>query len=86
MKNIKLIFAVGMLLTSCHNFAQVGVIRPINYYSETMPNGTYIKDTNYSFTPFIGTWNVSWNSKTITFFISKVTKNLFTYPSGKYYQ
>ncbi len=85
MKNIKLIFALGILLTSCHNFAQVGVIRPINYYSETMPNGTYIKDTNNSFAPFIGTWRVSWNGKTITFFISKVTKNLFTYPSGKYY-
>jgi hypothetical protein len=85
MKNIKLIFAIGILLTTYHNFAQVGIIRPINYYSETMPNGTYIKDTNNSFAPFIGNWRVSWNGKTITFYISKVTKNLFTYVSGKYY-
>jgi hypothetical protein len=85
MKNIKLIFAISTLFISCHNFAQVGVVRPLNYYSETMPNGTYIKDISNSFAPFIGNWQVSWNGKTITFFISKVTKNRHSYPNGDYF-
>ncbi len=85
MKNIKLIFAVGMLLTSCHNFAQVGVIKPINTSGLSVANGTYIKDTNNSFAPFIGTWRVSWNAKTITFYITKVIKNLDTYPNDDFY-
>jgi hypothetical protein len=85
MKNIKLIFAIGILLTSCHNFAQVGVIKPINTSGLDVLNGTYIKDTNNSFAPFIGNWRVSWNGKTITFYISKVIKNLDSFPNGDFY-
>jgi hypothetical protein len=84
MKNIKIILTIITVLFSQINFAQVGVEMPIQTLSTDVANGTYIKDINNSFIPFIGNWQGSWNGKTITFFITKVTKNIHSCTNGDY--
>lgn len=39
-----------------------------------IPAGTYIKDVNNLFAPYIGTWKGTINNKIYTFFITKITQ------------
>ena len=48
-------------------------------------NGAYHKDTNDMLLNFIGTWEATWESKTITLILEKVTQGLTTNSDNTYY-
>jgi hypothetical protein len=59
MKNlIKIIF----LLFACIGYAQEGIVTPLNTLSMDVQNGTYIKDINGEFNPFVGTYEQPCNN------------------------
>ena len=70
-----------LLLFVLHSKAQniVPVEKTINYKiaHKGIPTGTYLKDVNNLFAPYIGTWKGTINNKTYTFFITKKTETSY---------
>ena len=67
-----------LLLSALQSKAQniVPVEKAIDYKTagKGIPAGTYLKDINNLFAPYIGTWKGTINNKTYTFFITKITE------------
>lgn len=82
MKNILKI--IICLLTITAN-SQEGVEVPLNSLSFEHPNGTYIKDFNNIFQPYIGIWKGEKYGKELILQFVKFTKQIITSPNGDYY-
>lgn len=82
MKNIKLsliIFLIGFT-----SYSQV--TWPLNYSTDgEIPNGTYIKDIDNVFLPYVGTWQGTWNGKTLVLQLQKISQQLQSFPNGDFY-
>lgn len=75
-----------MFLMSMNVQSQEGISVPLNHDPTIdIQNGTYIKDIDNVFLPYIGNWETTWENKKMTLTIEKVTKQLRTYPNGDYY-
>ena len=59
---------------------------PLNTDYETVPNYSYLKDTNNELIPYIGTWKANFNNREIILKIDKVENYLIDYISKKFYQ
>ena len=81
MKKIIIIFT---LLISINVKGQPGVTVPLGTW-DTVPNGTYIKDINNVYLPYVGTWKGILNGKEHTYVFQIFTQHMFTNPSGTYY-
>lgn len=81
MKNIlKLIcFFLFTINASC----QVTTIIPLASYN--FPNGAYLKDSNNTLTPYVGTWEGVINDKKYTFVFQVFTQHLNTSANGDYH-
>lgn len=82
MKNIFLII-LSILALSCK--AQ---IVDVNTSAVRMTQGGYYaQDSNHEFTPFLGTWEGTWDNKKITFYFSKIEQYYVNHPRlGHYYE
>ena len=84
----KYIIVLVLIFSFNKNFGQVGVIipidRPDNYY-QNLVNGTYIKDVNNTYSPYLGTWQATVNGKVFTLYLEKATKLLHSYPNNDYF-
>jgi len=69
----------GLFLYGQENVAPLGTL------SYDVPDGTYIKDMDNVFQPYVGTWKGSWDGKTFVLRIEKNLKQLNTFPDGSYY-
>lgn len=67
MKKIIILTFLTQTLLSC---AQTYPIYPLN--SPEAPSGAYIKDIDNEFTPYLGTWEGTWDNKKITFYLNKL--------------
>ena len=84
-KIMKTLFYITALLLTSVIFGQEGVEVPLSTYVD-VPNGTYIKDIQNVFQPYIGTWKgVTSDNKEFTLQLVKFTKHLSSYPNGSYY-
>ncbi|ANF52761.1 hypothetical protein A0O34_20575 [Chryseobacterium glaciei] len=59
---------------------------PLNTYPDDVPAGSYLKDLNNELTPYIGSWNASFNGTQIFLFISKQPHKLIQYGERKFYR
>ena len=82
MKNILKIILLHLTIIS---YSQEGVELPLNSLSFEHPNGTYYKDFNNVYLPYIGTWKGEKYGKELTLEFVKFTKKKFTAPNGNYY-
>lgn len=83
---MKTLFYITLLLLGSITFAQEGVEVPLSTYPTQLQNGTYIKDLQNVFQPYIGTWKgVTSDNKEFTLQLVKFTKHLSTFPNGYYY-
>ena len=83
---MKTLFYITSLLFVSITFAQEGVEVPLSTYPTQLQNGTYIKDLQNVFQPYIGTWKgVTSDNKEFTLQLVKFTKHLSTFPNGYYY-
>ncbi len=82
MKNILKIMIFLHTIILC---GQEGVEVPLNSLSFEHPNGTYIKDFNDVFQPYIGTWKGEKYGKELILEFVKFTKQTITAPNGDYY-
>lgn len=80
----KIIF-IAILLLSINVQSQPNVTVPFNTLTQNIQSGTYIKDMNDEFLPYVGTWKGVLNNKEYTFVFQVFTQHLFTNPSGFYY-
>ena len=82
---MKTLFYITALLFASITFAQEGVEVPLSTYVD-VPNGTYIKDMQNVYLPYIGTWKgVTSDNKEFTLQLVKFTKHLSSFPNGSYY-
>ncbi|WP_028870677.1 DUF6705 family protein [Psychroserpens burtonensis] len=70
---MKSILIIIIALISINANSQV--IELCNYETDPdeAPSGTYFKDVNNTFTPFLGTWQYTNGNEVITFKIEKIT-------------
>ena len=81
---MKTLFYITSLLFVSITFAQEGVEVPFTYIQ--VPDGTYMKDIQNVYLPYIGTWKgVTSDNKEFTLQLVKFTKHLRTFPNGYYY-
>ncbi|HEX8562737.1 MAG TPA: DUF6705 family protein [Flavobacterium sp.] len=84
MKNY--IFYLFLILFSVDASCQEGVIRPLSGpVDNDIITGTYYRDNENLFLPYIGTWQATWNNKTFTLTIQKIPKNKELFPNGEYW-
>lgn len=85
---MKTIITIYISLVSLFTYSQEGVIISINADKTVLENGTYIKDINDEFAPYIGTWHGAFGtaSEPKEFFltIEKVTRYRQNFPNGDY--
>jgi hypothetical protein len=81
MKNI---FLLTVILLSFSCKAQQNY--PLDTDYETVPNYSYLKDTNNELSPFVGIWKANFNNQEIILKIDKVENYLIDYISNKFYQ
>ncbi len=67
----------------CHS--QEGVIAPLGTSRYDAISGTYIKDLNNVFNPYVGTWVGTWDCKELRLKIVKFTKSLSISVTGHYF-
>ena len=82
MIKINKILATIILLITIKSQSQVVV--PIDTW-ETVPSGTYKKDIDDVFLPYVGTWKGVLYGKEYTFVFQIFPQHLFTNPIGTYY-
>jgi hypothetical protein len=81
MKKIVLV----VLLFVIKSYCQPGVVVPLNTLAQDVQNGTYIKDLDNTFLPYVGTWKGVLNNKEYTFVFQLFAHHLNSYPNGTYY-
>ena len=85
---MKTIITICVSLISLFTYCQEGVIISINSDKTVLENGTYIKDIDNEFAPYIGTWQGTFGTaldpKTFSLTIQKVTHYRETVPNGDY--
>jgi len=78
-KKMKKIIIIVLFLFVSHANAQniVPVEKSVDYVSagNGVPVGTYLKDVNNLFAPYLGTWKGTIGNKTYTLFVSKITES-----------
>lgn len=79
MKKIFILIALQSVFLSC---AQ---IYSLNTYSD-VPNDAYIKDINNELVPYVGTWNGTWNNKTLSVQFKRIKKYLDHRENNPYYK
>jgi hypothetical protein len=79
MKKIFTLIALQSVFFSC---AQT---YPLNTYSD-VPNDAYIKDINNELVPYVGTWNGTWNNKTLSVQFKRIKKYQNYDNNNPYYQ
>ncbi len=79
----KIIF-IAIILLSIKVQSQVGVIVPLDTW-ETVPSGTYIKDIDNVYLPYVGTWKGVLYGREYTFVFQIFPQHLITNPIGTYY-
>ncbi|MEC4050992.1 DUF6705 family protein [Flavobacterium sp. SUN046] len=52
--------------------------------SPDAPSGSYIKDMNNEYDPYLGTWEGTWDNKKITFYLTKVEHQRINYSQDDY--
>lgn len=82
---MKKILTITICLFCIMTYSQEGVIVPIKTLSYNVPTGTYIKDIDNVFQPYLGTWQGESNGKTFVIKIEKVTRELNSSLDGSYY-
>jgi hypothetical protein len=83
MKKIILIASL-LLVYSC--YSQPGVVAPrATTLPFEVPNGTYLKDINNEYLPYVGTWKAVKDNKEYTFVFQIFYQYLVSQPSGDYY-
>ena len=80
---MKKILILCILLTVSSRAQQVTTIVPIG--EPFFESGTYLKDVDNTFLPFIGTWEGIFNNKKYTINLIKFTQHLHNTGTGKYY-
>jgi len=80
MKNI---FLLSIILLSFSCKAQE---YPLNTRFSTIPNNSYLKDTNNELLPYIGTWKANFDNKEITIKVDKIDHHLVDYVNHKFYR
>ena len=82
----KHIYLVLCLTNVVIALGQEGTILPLNHSSSiNVLAGTYEKDVDNNYGPYIGNWEGTWDGKKLIISLEKVTKQLFSYPNGYYY-
>ena len=83
----KVIILSCVFIFSTYMQSQPGVTIPLNQEPTfDLQFGTYIKDTDNAFGPYIGTWEGNWNGKKMTISISAVAHHLIISPSKYHYE
>jgi hypothetical protein len=82
---MKKIIVLVVLLLTIKSYCQPGVIVPLNTLDQDIQYGTYIKDINNEYLPYVGTWKGILNNNEYTFVFQVFAHHLRTYPSGAYY-
>ena len=77
---------ISFILIITKSYGQI-VINTIDLQSQyvEIPNGTYIKDLNNTYSSYIGTWQATWQGKTFKLIIAKESQVLKTFQNGEYY-
>lgn len=82
---MKKIIVITILLLSIKAQSQLGVIVPKSTSSFEVPNGTYIKDVDNEYLPYVGTWKGILDGKEYTFVFHVFEHHLISFPNGDYY-
>ncbi|WP_157505078.1 DUF6705 family protein [Flavobacterium tegetincola] len=84
---MKYILIISMVLLRALNAqSQENIVLPLNHDPTLkIQNGTYIKDIDNIYLPYLGNWETQWEGKKMTITIQKNTKQLLTFPNGDYY-
>jgi hypothetical protein len=82
---MKKIINLAILLLSIKGLAQPGVVVPKDTNVHDIQSGTYIKDIDNEFLPYVGTWKGVLNGKEYTFVFQVFPHHLFTNSSGFYH-
>ena len=82
---MKKIIIIAILLLSIKAQSQPGLIVPSNTFLQDIQSGTYIKDMNNEYLPYVGIWKGILNSKEYTFVFQVFAQHLFTKPNGFYH-
>lgn len=72
-------------MVSINLYSQPGVIVPKGTLSFEVPNGTYIKDLDNEYLPYVGTWKGILDGKEYTFVFHVFEHHLISSPNGDYY-
>jgi len=77
MKKITILFILLLFVLQSKAQNIVAVEKAVDYWDAGtgIPVGTYLKDINNLFAPYVGTWKGTINNKTYTFFITKITES-----------
>jgi hypothetical protein len=84
MIKINKILATIILLLSIKVQSQEGVLVPLDTW-ETVPSGTYKKDIDDVFLPYVGTWKGVLYGKEYTFVFQMFPQHMYTNADGTYY-
>lgn len=82
---MKRIIVLIVFLFTIKSYCQPGVVVPLNSLDQDIQYGTYIKDIDNTFFPYIGTWKGVLNNKEYTFVFQVFPHHLRSYPNGAYY-
>jgi hypothetical protein len=82
---MKKIIYILVIMGSINLYSQPGVIVPKGTLFFEVANGTYIKDTNNEYLPYVGTWKGILEGKEYTFFFHIFERHLISFPNGDYY-
>lgn len=82
---MKTLLNIILTLTFFNIYSQEGVEVPLNTLSFDVQSGTYIKDFDNVFNPFIGTWYGNWENKSFTLILEKSIKQKVMSPDGFYF-
>ena len=84
---MKYILIISMVLLRALNAqSQENIVLPLNHDPTLkIHNGTYIKDIDNTYLPYLGNWETFWEVKKMNITIEKNTKQLITSPNGDYY-
>lgn len=79
---MKKIILITFILLKYNCYSQVGVIVPKSTLAFEVENGTYIKDMDNEYLPYVGTWKAIKDNKEYTFVFQVFYHHLKSYPNG----
>ena len=74
-----------LLFGSMSCYAQEGVVLPLDSPPSSVATGVYLKDTENTFGPYLGTWQGTWAGKTLNLVLTKVSRYKERFPDGDYH-